>query len=479
MPHSAPLHELLKHRRVLLLQGPMGPFFSRLARFLGRSGAQVYKVNFNGGDQLFYRGPSAINYRGRHDDWGDWLASLLTVKRIDAIVLFGQNRPVHQVAREVAQARGLAVYVFEEGYVRPDFVTLERGGVNGYSSLPRDPAFYAACPDEPAPRPAPTGQTFWRTAGLAVAYCLAMMVAQPWYRGHVYHRSMHPLRQALCWVRSGWRKLTYGWQQRHVLGELCSPQRSKRWFLLPLQVHNDSQIVHHSAFDDVHDVIRHVMTSFAQHADPDHALVIKHHPMDRAYVDYGECIAGLARELGIASRVYYVHDLHLPTLLKHTLGVVTVNSTTGLQAMTHHAPVITLGDCFYAVPGLVHAGPLSEFWRAPGEVNEELFRRFRTYLIRHTQVNASFYAATPALDAPALRVADTAGEVLPAADFQRSMPSQPLFADELPGALQIQPQPPTAAALGVPSGAMNDAGFVPALHAAPGAGHAPTTHPRA
>jgi capsular polysaccharide export protein len=478
MPHPASLQELLKHRRVLLLQGPMGTFFSKLARFLTRSGARVYKVNFNGGDELFYRGPSAISYRGRHDDWSAWLDSLLTVKRIDAIVLFGQNRPVHKLAREVARLRKVPVFVFEEGYIRPDYVTLERGGVNGYSALPRERAFYEACPDEPAGRPAPTGQTFWRTALVAMAYCVAMVVAQPWYRGHVYHRSMHPVRQGLCWVRSGWRKLAYGWRQRHVLDELTSPQRSKRWFLLPLQVHNDSQIVHHSPFDDVHHVIRHVMTSFAQHAPAGHALVIKHHPMDRAYVDYTGFIDTLARELGLSSRVHYVHDLHLPTLLKHTRGVVTVNSTTGLQAMAHHAPVIALGDCFYAVPGMVHAGPLSRFWTEPGEVNETLFRQFKAYLVRHTQVNASFYARSPALDRLPLQLADEADATAP--DFAGSMPSQPLFADELPGGLQIQPQPPAAAAaLGVPAAAMNDAGFVPALHAAPGPGHAPASHPRA
>jgi capsular polysaccharide export protein len=77
--------------------------------------------------------------------------------------------------------------------------------------------------------------------------------------------------------------------------------------------------------------------------------------------------------------------------------VVTVNSTTGLQALFHGTPLITLGQCFYAVPGMVHAGPLQRFWQAPGEVDKQLFHNFRNYLLRETQLNASFYGETPGL----------------------------------------------------------------------------------
>ncbi len=433
----------------------MGPFFARLAEVLEAAGARVIKVNFNGGDRWFYRRSGAIDYRGRLQAWDDWLASLLTVKRIDAVVLFGQARPVHRVARAVARAQGVPVYVFEEGYLRPDYITLEREGVNGDSGLPREAAFYAARPDERLPEPVPTGQSFWRMAWIATMYCLAMTLGKPWYPHHVYHRPMNPLHQGWCWLRGGWRKWARAWQQRGVLEDLCSPQRSKRWFLLPLQVHNDSQIVHHSPFDDVREVIRQVMHSFAQHASAEHGLVIKHHPMDRAYVDYGRFIDQLARQLGLQGRVRYVHDLHLPTLLKHARGVVVVNSTVGLQALFHHAPVITLGDCFYAVPGLVHPGPLSAFWQAPGKVDAALFRRFRAYLIRHTQINASFYADAPALQLlrQAAAAAGAAGLV---AEFQGSMPSQP-WADEPPP----QQAPLYAGGEAAPGSgaAMNDADF--------------------
>ncbi|HAV07943.1 MAG TPA: capsule biosynthesis protein CapA, partial [Rhodobacteraceae bacterium] len=45
------------------------------------------------------------------------------------------TRPIHATAIRVAKARGLKVHVFEEGYLRPYWVTYERNGANGHSRL--------------------------------------------------------------------------------------------------------------------------------------------------------------------------------------------------------------------------------------------------------------------------------------------------------------------------------------------------------
>jgi len=51
-----------------LLQGPVGPFFSRLAHDLQLAGARAFKVNFNAGDPLFYR-PGGFPFKGATADW--------------------------------------------------------------------------------------------------------------------------------------------------------------------------------------------------------------------------------------------------------------------------------------------------------------------------------------------------------------------------------------------------------------------------
>lgn len=391
------LDKLLTQRNTLMLQGPMGPFFARLAQTLRSHGQSVFKVNFNGGDDHYYGDDHTTHFRAPLEQWPAEFRRLVHAHHIDAVVLFGQSRRMHELAITEARSLGLAVYVFEEGYVRPDYVTLELGGVNAESPIPRDPAFYRAIEPPLLPAPQPTHQRFREVAGYAMTYSVARALRHSQYPHYRHHRSIAPVRQGLKWVRGAFRKWWYGWLERDLLEVLSAPEQHKRWFLAPLQVYNDSQIRRHSPFKDLTCFIDAVMTSFAQHASKDEALVFKHHPLDRPYNDYTQLIARRATELGIRERVLYVHDLHLPTLLKHARGVVTVNSTTGLQSLYHGTPVITLGECMYAIEGLVHPGPLDSFWKDPGPVDPDLFQRFRAYLIHETQINASFYGQAPGL----------------------------------------------------------------------------------
>jgi len=78
-------------------------------------------------------------------------------------------------------------------------------------------------------------------------------------------------------------------------------------------------------------------------------------------------IKKLASAAGIAARVHYIHDQHLPTLLEQVRGVVLVNSTVGLSALHHGAPTKVCGHALYDIPGLTYQGTLDQFWSvAPG-----------------------------------------------------------------------------------------------------------------
>lgn len=398
----ASLEWLLACRRVLLLQGPMGPFFSRLAQRLRGHGAKVWKVNFNAGDDLFYAEGDVVRFRETEAQWPARLGELVRTLHIDAIVLFGQTRVWHAEASAVAQHLGLALFVFEEGYVRPDYITLELGGVNAYSTISQDAAFYRQLPPTDAvPPPLPTGQRFRHVMRVAMRYSWATWRGRRQYPNYRHHRDLSPLTEGPRWWRGAARKWWYRFADQGHARWLVEPATHKQYYLVPLQVHNDSQILHHSGFGDVVSFIETVLQSFARHAPPGTTLVIKHHPLDRPYNDYAALLRRRAAALGLTGRVRYVHDLHLPTLIKGALGVVTVNSTTGLQALYHGTPVITLGESLYALPGLVFQGPLDAFWADPGTVDDDLFQRFRTHLIRQTQLNGSFYGACPALDEPA------------------------------------------------------------------------------
>ena len=118
---------------VLLLQGPVGPFFSRIAEDLSQRGFVVHKINFNGGDKLFYRLSNAVDYAGSPEEWPDYLKVFIKKNQITRIYVFGDCRHYHRTARKLARQLAIDFFVFEEGYIRPDYITLECDGVNGFS----------------------------------------------------------------------------------------------------------------------------------------------------------------------------------------------------------------------------------------------------------------------------------------------------------------------------------------------------------
>ncbi|MEL7259516.1 MAG: capsule biosynthesis protein CapA, partial [Pseudomonadota bacterium] len=123
-------------RTFLFLQGPHGPFFARLGDMLERTGASVWRVGFNAGDALFWRDKdSYIPFNGTQTDWRPTFRNLVAEKGVTDIVIYGDTRPIHAHAVQEAKALGLTVHVFEEGYMRPYWVTYERGGSNGHSRL--------------------------------------------------------------------------------------------------------------------------------------------------------------------------------------------------------------------------------------------------------------------------------------------------------------------------------------------------------
>lgn len=377
-------------KRVLLLQGPLGPFFRRLAGDLEAAGAQVSKIDFNGGDLLFSPAAS-IPYRGAAQDWAAYFEAFVARHRIDVVLLFGDCRPLHRIAHQVAERLGIEVGVFEEGYVRPDYVTLERFGVNGNSQMPRDPQYYLERPRVQVPATLPVGNTFWHTASWALMYYIASALLWPFFPHYQHHRPL-TIREGWPWLRSAWRKQFFKFRERGIERRLAGVD-AKRYFLVALQVHNDAQIHTHSEYSSVEAFIESVITSFGEHAQGESLLVIKHHPMDRGYHDYSKLIARLAARQGLEKRVLYIHDQHLPTLLENAQGVVLVNSTVGLSALDHGTPLKVCGTAIFDMPGLTYQGPLAEFWGKAAEhrISKTLYRNFRDYLIERTQLNGSFY----------------------------------------------------------------------------------------
>ena len=393
---SLHIHQLMKSKRILVLQGPMGNYFTQFARWLEFHNKQYYKVNFNGGDWFFSRGLNNLNYRGKLSYFDDWLISEIKDKQIDAMVCFGDCRFYHRIAKRVAVELKVDFFVFEEGYVRPNYITFEQNGVNDFSDFRN---FYESSdqtiPDLPLPdHPQEVYPSFSFLIRTAITFYLMWVLCTFLYPHYRHHRMIRPSVEVFYWLRAGVRKLINKQVDSHKFLNLIQNQ-TDRYYIVALQVHNDSQVQVHSDYVDVRDFIQEVTASFANHSDDLQHLVFKHHPMDRGYRHYGNLLRELAKEYDLEGRVHHVCDVHLPTLMKHSLGIVTINSTTGIQALHHGKPVIALGRAIYNLPKLTFQGGLDQFWKNPGRVNRLHYRRFRYALVLYSQLNGAYYGQSP------------------------------------------------------------------------------------
>lgn len=378
-------------RFFLFLQGCTCPFFHVLGRALGTRGHRVGRVSFNVGDALMWRAGPHWAYRRGIEGWEAWLREFVAREGVTDLVMLGDTRPHHSIALGVARESALRTHVWEEGYFRPAWLTLERDGINGYSRLPRDPQWYrrqAARLADPGEHP-PIANPLWRLAAWELAYHLPSALNPLLYPGYRTHRPVTSPVELAGWA---WRFARMPFYRRRDLESLRALFRSKRhFFLFPLQLDGDGQITHHSRFGRVERAIAAVLESFAAHAPGEHWLVIKNHPLDTGLEGYGRVVKRLARTLGVEDRVLFLESGYMPPILRRSAGVVVVNSTVGTAALAAGRPLIALGKAIYDMPGLSFQGGLYAFWREAAPPDPGLFAAFRRVVIQTTQVNGSFY----------------------------------------------------------------------------------------
>jgi capsular polysaccharide export protein len=383
-------------RRFLFLQGPHGPFFHRLAKGLRAAGAQVWRVGFNAGDRAFWFGaPGFIPFRGRPEDWPATLDALLSEHAITDIVLYGDTRPIHAQAVAAARARGLAIHVFEEGYMRPFWVTYERGGTNGHSRLMEitipEMRHALATSDLDVPEPPAHWGDMRQHVFYGALYHWFVLFRNGDYRNFRRHRELSVAMETWLYTR------------RLLLMPLIAVDRwiatqairlgGWPYHLVLLQLEHDASFRMHSPFERQEEFLRVVIDGFARGAPAHHHLVFKAHPLENGRSPLKRMIRRMARERAITGRVHYVGGGKLARLLDHARTAVTVNSTAAQQVLWRGIPLKVFGRAVYAKPEFVAREALPEFFAQPSRPDGRAYKDYRRFLLETSQVPGGFYSA--------------------------------------------------------------------------------------
>ena len=201
-----------------------------------------------------------------------------------------------KVFLDAARDAGAAVLHVELAPL-PGRITLDPAGVNAESSVPQDMGFFRA-----------QALTDWRSMGAA-------LTARP--------------------------------SRRADVGQGAGDLPDTPFLFCPLQVPDDSQVRLFAGWCRDYAGFLAALCAAVPHLPPGWHLRLKEHPSAK------QSLRPLLVPLLATGRVVLDNDTDSFAQLVASRGVVTLNSSMGLQAFFHDKPVITLGRAFYALPGLV------------------------------------------------------------------------------------------------------------------------------
>lgn len=388
--------EAEKTQRVFLfLQGPHGPFFNALGRMLRAAGGEVWRVGFNAGDRAFWFHPdSYIPFRGTQEEWPDTFTQLLETRGVTDIVLYGDTRPIHSAAVKIAKTRGLTVHVFEEGYMRPYWVTYERGGSNGNSRLMDMSISEMQTALELSDMEAPLPPSHWGDTRHHVFYGALyhwfVMFRNGDYRNFKPHRDLTVTKEFRLYLKR-LLLMPAHWAERG-LATLRVRNGGFPYHLALLQLEHDSSFQMHSPFSTMTEFLAEMFEGFAAGAPRHHHLVVKAHPLEDGRVPIKREVRRLAKQHGLVGRVHYVRGGKLARLLNDARTAVTVNSTAGQQVLWRGIPLKVFGRAVYAKPEFVSDQPLHDFFAGASRPDNRAYKDYRRYLLESSQVPGGYYS---------------------------------------------------------------------------------------
>jgi capsular polysaccharide export protein len=336
-----------------------------------------------------------VPFPGPLADWQETLARLIADHAVTDIVLYGDTRPVHAEAARQAKAQGLRLHVFEEGYLRPYWISYERDGANGHSRLMdlTVPQMRAALgtPDAILPEAPARWGDMREHIFYGALYHFFVLVLNQRYRGYAPHRTLGVRAEFRLYLR---RLLLMPWHRlERALATRAVLHGGFPYHLVLMQLEHDASFRDHSPFDRQTEFIDLCLEAFARGAPRHHHLVFKAHPLEDGRGHPALAIRDRALATGLSGRVHFVRGGKLARILHLARSAVTVNSTAGQQALWHGLPLKAFGTTVYAKPEFLSAQPLAEFFARPLPPDVAAYRDYRQFLLATSQRRGGYYSA--------------------------------------------------------------------------------------
>ncbi|MGD6991016.1 hypothetical protein [Sutcliffiella horikoshii] len=312
---------------------------------------------------------------------------------IDAVCLFNGYHWIDQITKYIAQKRGLKTFYFEDGLFRPYTITCDEKGINANASISKDGEFFDKIKidsnklTEYLFKPQDE-EIFKKTKENLSKVALVKGISMI---GSAINISPKLYVHITLWqaIKYFVFKQTF---RRKRNDDIKLPDE---YIFVPFQVSRDTQIFYNSkSIKDMKLLLQTVLEAVHEYNmlhGKNIKLIIKEHPEDMSRNNYSE----LKKEYENVEEVIFVKKTNMKQMLNRALAVITINSTVGIEALTMHKKVITLGDALYNIDGVaVHCEKPSKLKKIlpitlNKDVNKERIDKFLYYLRFFYQVEGN------------------------------------------------------------------------------------------
>jgi capsular polysaccharide export protein len=313
--------------------------------------------------------------------------------KIDCICIFNGYHWIDQIAKFLAEKRGLKLFFFEDGLFRPFTVTCDPKGINAVSSVTQNPSFYDSIDVDydrlekylfkpETPLLLKNKKENLLKVGIVKSFSMfgSFIRLHPNYYVHIN------FWQAIKYFLF---KINYSRRSNDSL------ELPEEFVFVPFQVTRDTQIFYNSPriknMEEFLDYVYDAVQKFNDKNGRNLKIVVKEHPEDMSRNNYKE----LKNKYKNRKNVIFVEKYNVKKLIKESLGVITINSTVGIEALALNNRVITLGEALYNIDGIVHKctdpSQLDKILEMSlnHPINLERIQKFIYYLRFHYQVEGN------------------------------------------------------------------------------------------
>jgi len=383
-----------KLNKVLLLQGPVGPFFRQLQLLLCNAAIESKRVTFHAADALFSIRDLSTPFTGKAAEWEQWIRAELEFGQYNCVILFGSDRPAHATAIKVAAQLQCPVISLEEGYLRSGYISCELNGNNaGGSSLMKYQHYDVddLAPSQPLKQKmnSPRMLVMWS----AIYYAFRELTK---HSGDIelYHRKTKGiLNEAVSWSLHYARRKLASFAEAYTVDRLGSKECAP-FVLVPLQTPSDLQMQKYANGWTNEKLVIHCLgalkTGIAQQK-----IVFKTHPLDQKANALTAFIKKQAKAAGLLDRIHILQSGNLSNLAEMSSGMVVINSTSAFSALHHNKPLLVLGKAIFRHPQIVTIGDTSSdiqaFFKQRNSKPPEKITSFVKYMKSKALIAGDYY----------------------------------------------------------------------------------------